>query len=167
MRRIYTTPAPRVVVAAASVAAEMLGAVVQIGLLIFFGALAFGLPWFSHPLELIVLVVAFCLAGASLGVLLGAVCRTSRQAGSLGLAISMVLAVFGGCWYPASFFPAALRNVKGLDPAGWAMDGFLAALSPSAGAGPAVKSAVLLLGFALVVLLLAAAASRGRRASIA
>ena len=167
MRRIYTTPAPRVVVAAASVAAEMLGAFVQISLLIFFGAAAFGLPWLSHPLELIGLIVAFCLAGASLGVLLGEICRTSRQASSLGLALSMVLAVFGGCWYPSAFFPAALRSVKGLDPAGWAMDGFLAALSPSAGAGPAVRSAVLLLGFALVVFLLAAAASRGRRAAIA
>jgi len=166
-RRIYTTPAPRLVVVAASVAAEMLGALVQIGLLIFFGAAAFGLPWFSHPLELIGLIVAFCLAGASLGVLLGAICRTSRQASSLGLALSMVLAVFGGCWYPSAFFPAALRRVKGLDPAGWAMDGFLAALSPTAGAGPAVQSAVLLLGFSLVVLLLAGAASRGRRAAIA
>lgn len=167
MRRIYTTPAPRGVVAAASVAAEMLGALVQIVLLIFFGTLAFQLPWFSHPLELLGLTVAFCLAGSSLGVLLGAVCRTPRQAASLGLALSMVLAVFGGCWYPSSFFPAALRSVKGLDPAGWAMDGFLAALSPSAGAGPAVQSTALLLGFALVVFLLAAAASRARRASIA
>jgi ABC-2 type transport system permease protein len=167
MRRIYTTPAPRVVIAAASVAAEILGALVQISLLIFFGTMAFGLPWFSHPLELMGLVVAFCLAGSSLGALLGALCRTSRQASSLGLALSMVLAVFGGCWYPSAFFPAALRSVKGLDPAGWAMDGFLAALSPSAGAGPAVQSAVLLLGFALVVFLLAAAASRGRRATIA
>ena len=166
-RRIYSTPAPRMVVAAASVAAEMLGALVQISLLIFFGITAFGLPWFSHPLELIGLIVAFCLAGASLGVLLGAICRTSRQASSLGLALSMVLAVFGGCWYPSAFFPAALRSVKGLDPAGWAMDGFLAALSPSTGAGAAVQSAALLLGFSLVVLLLAAAASRGRRAAIA
>jgi ABC-type multidrug transport system permease subunit len=79
----------------------------------------------------------------------------------------MVLAVFGGCWYPSAFFPAALRSVKGLDPAGWAMDGFLAALSPSAGAGPAVQGAALLIGFALVVFLLAAAASRARSASIA
>lgn len=167
MRRIYTTPASRGIVAAASVAAEMLGALVQISLLIAFGTLAFHLPWFSHPLELIALTAAFCLAGSSLGMLLGAVCRTSRQAASLGLALSMVLAVFGGCWYPSAFFPAALRSVKGLDPAGWAMDGFLAALSPSAGAGPAVQGAALLIGFALVVFLLAAAASRARSASIA
>ena len=78
-----------------------------------------------------------------------------------------VLAVFGGCWYPSAFFPTALRSVKGLDPAGWAMDGFLAALSPAAGAGPAVQGAELLFGFALVVFLLAAVASRARRASVA
>ena len=71
-----TTPAPRSVVSAASVAAEVLGALVQIGLLVGFGTVVFGLPWFSHPLELIGLSVAFCVAGASLGALLGAVCRT-------------------------------------------------------------------------------------------
>jgi ABC-2 type transport system permease protein len=145
----------------------MLGALVQMGLLISFGTLAFHLPWFSHPVELFGLSVAFCLAGASLGALLGAVCRTSRQAGSLGLALAMVLAVFGGCWYPSAFFPTSLRSVTKIDPAGWAMDGFLAVLSPSAGTGPALRGAALLLAFGLVVFLLAAAASRARRAVIA
>ena len=98
-------------------------------------------------MELLGLSVAFCLAGASLGALLGAVCRTSRQAGSLGLALAMVLAVFGGCWYPSAFFPASLRSVTRMDPAGWAMDGFLAVLSPSAGTGPALRSTALLLAF--------------------
>jgi ABC-2 type transport system permease protein len=166
-RRVQTTPAPRSIVTAASVAAEMLGALVQMGLLISFGTLTFHLPWFSHPVELLGLSVAFCLAGASLGALLGAVCRTSRQAGSLGLALAMVLAVFGGCWYPSAFFPASLRSVTRIDPAGWAMDGFLAVLSPSAGTGPALRGAALLLAFGLVVFLLAAAASRARRAVIA
>ena len=167
MRRIHTTPAPRSVVTAASVAAEILGALVQIGLLMSFGTLAFHLPWFSHPVELVGLSVAFCAAGASLGALLGAVCRTPRQAGSLGLALSMVLAVFGGCWYPSSFFPRSLRSVTGLDPAGWAMDGFLAVLSPAAGSGTALRSTALLLCFGLAVFLLAAAASRARRSSMA
>jgi ABC-2 type transport system permease protein len=167
MRRIHSTPAPRGVVTAASVTAEVLGALVQIGLLISFGTVVFHLPWFSHPLLLVGLSIAFCVAGASLGALLGALCRTSRQAGSLGLALSMVLAVFGGCWYPAANFPASLRSVTGMDPAGWAMNGFLAVLSPSAGTGPALRSAALLLVFGVAVFFLAAAASRARRASLA
>ncbi len=166
MRRVHSTPAPRSVVVAAGAAAEMFGALAQIGLLASFGALAFRLPWFSHPVELFALSAAFCLAGASMGAFLGAVCGTSRQAGSLGMALSLVLAVFGGCWYPSTFFPASLRSVTGLDPAGWAMDGFLAVLSPAPGTGPALRSAALLLGFGLVVFILAAAASRARRASM-
>jgi ABC-type multidrug transport system permease subunit len=79
----------------------------------------------------------------------------------------MVLAVFGGCWYPSAFFPAFLRSVTGLDPAAWAMDGFLAVLSPAAGSGAALRSTALLLGFGLIVFLLAAAASRLPRASMA
>ncbi len=166
MRRVQTTPAPRSIVTAASVTAEMLGALVQMALLIGFGTLVFGLTWFSHPVELLMLSVAFCLAGAALGALLGALCRTSRQAGSLGLALAMVLAVFGGCWYPAAFFPASLRSVTKIDPAGWAMDGFLAVLSPSAATGPALRSTVLLLAFGVVVFILAALAARSRRAAV-
>jgi ABC-2 type transport system permease protein len=165
MRRIHSTPAPRGLVTAASVTAEVLGALVQIGLLISFGSVIFNLPWFSHPLVLAGLSVAFCVAGASLGALLGALCKTSRQAGSLGLALAMVLAVFGGCWYPSAYFPASLKSVTGMDPAGWAMNGFLAVLSPSAGTGPALKSAALLLVFGVAVFFLAAAASRARRVS--
>ena len=115
MRRIRTTPAPRGVALSAGVAAEVAGALVQIMLLASFGTLVFRLTWFSHPLELLGLAIAFCCAGAALGALLGAVCRTQRQASSLGLAISLGLAVFGGCWYPTALFPAGLRSVTRLD----------------------------------------------------
>ena len=166
-RRILSTPAARGVVLSAGAAAEVAGALVQILLLVTFGSLVFGLPWFAHPLELVGLSFAFCVAGAALGAFLGAVCRTSRQAGSLGLAIAMVLAVFGGCWYPAAFFPSGLRAVARLDPAGWAMDGFLAVLSPSAAAGAALRSTILLLIFGALVFLLSAAATRLRGSSAA
>ena len=163
MRRVLATPAPRALVSAASVAAETLGALVQVAILAVFGAAVFGLPWFGHPVELLALSAAFCVAGAALGTLLGALCSTSRQAGQLGLALALVLAVLGGCWYPAALFPASLRTVAHLDPAGWAMDGFLSVLSPAANAGPALHSAVLLLGLAAAAFLLAAVATRARR----
>ena len=167
MRRIRTTPAPRGVALSAGVAAEVAGALVQIMLLASFGTLVFRLTWFSHPLELLGLAIAFCCAGAALGALLGAVCRTQRQASSLGLAISLVLAVFGGCWYPTALFPgrAAKRDTTG--SGGWAMDGFLAVLSPSAATGPVVRSTVLLLAFGAAVFLLSAAASRFRGSAAA
>jgi ABC-2 type transport system permease protein len=167
MRRVWTTPIPRTLVSAASIVAEVLGALVQIGLLIGFGTIVLGLRWFSHPLELIGLCVAFCVAGASLGALLGTVCRTPRQASSLGLALGLVMAVFGGCWYPSALFPASLRSITRLDPAGWAMKGFLAVLSPEAGAGQAVWSMAMLLGFGVAVFFLSVLASRRRHASVA
>jgi len=96
MRRIRSSPAPRGVVLSASVAAEVAGALVQIALLVSFGTLVFRLPWFSHPLELLGWSSPSALPAPRWGVP-REVCRTSRQAGSLGLAISLVLAVFGGC----------------------------------------------------------------------
>lgn len=166
MRRVWTTPVSRGLAIAASIVAEVLGALVQIGLLVAFGTVVLGLSWFAHPLELAGLSVAFCLAGASLGALLGAVCRTPRQASSLGLALGLVMAVLGGCWYPSSMFPASLRGVANLDPAGWAMKGFLAVLSPSPSNGEALASMALLSAFGLVVFVLAALASRRRNASL-
>jgi ABC-2 type transport system permease protein len=167
LMRVRSTPAPRAVVTAASMAAEALGALVQIGILAGFGALVFGLPWLAHPVELLVLSAAFCVAGASGGLLLGAICRTPRQAGSLGLAVALVLAVLGGCWYPAAFFPAGLRAVTRLDPAGWAMDGFLAVLSTGPVGSVPLHSAALLAGFAAAAALLASLLARSRRASAA
>jgi ABC-2 type transport system permease protein len=166
MRRVWTTPVSRGLAIAASIVAEVLGALVQMGLLIAFGSVVLGLSWFAHPLELVGLSVAFCLAGASLGALLGAVCRTPRQSSSLGLALGLVMAVLGGCWYPSTMFPASLRGITNLDPAGWAMKGFLAVLSPSAASSEAVASMALLSAFGVVVFALAALASRRRGASV-
>jgi ABC-2 type transport system permease protein len=162
LRRALVAPIPRGAITAGTVAAEVMAALVQIALLAVFGAVAFGLPWLAHPLELAALSVAFCCAGASLGALLGSFCRTQRQAGSLGLSVALVLAVFGGCWYPASLFPAGLRAVTRLDPAGWAMDGFLAVLGPG-DAGGAWRAAGLLAACAVAALLLTIARGRLRR----
>ncbi len=167
MRRILASPANRIAVVGGTAAAEVVAALAQIALLVGFGAVAFALPWLSHPAELAVLSIAFCIAGASLGALLGQFSRTERQAGSMGLVAAMVLAVLGGCWYPASRFPTSMQAVARLNPAGWAMDGFLAALSPASGAGPALRDAAFLALFSAVVLLIAILAGRLRRPAAA
>jgi ABC-2 type transport system permease protein len=165
LRRILASPARRWAVMAGTAGAEMIAAFVQVALLVLFGTFAFHLPWLSHGLELAVLAAAFCLAGAALGSLLGSFCKTERQAGSLGLAAALVLAVLGGCWYPATNFPAAMKMVSRLDPAGWAMDGFIAVLAPGTGAGAALRSAGLLAALGAAAFFLAAAVwrARGRR----
>ncbi len=163
LRRTRAAPVSSTAVAGGTAAAEVLAALVQIALLVCFGTVALGLPWLAHPLELAAVSVSFCVAGAALGALLGLFCSTERQAGSLGLAVSMVLAILGGCWYPDSYFPAGIRSITRLDPAGWAMRGFLAVLSPEAGVGGALQDAALLTLFAAVVLLATAAVSRLRK----
>jgi ABC-2 type transport system permease protein len=164
MRRVLASPARRSAVTAGIAGAEMLAALVQVALLVLFGAFAFHLPWLAHPLELAALSAAFCAAGAALGAFLGTFCSTQRQAGSLGLAVAMVLAVLGGCWYPASLFPAALREAAHWNPAGWAMEGFLSVLSPGSAAAAALRDAGLLSLFAAAAFLLTAVVSRARRA---
>ena len=130
MRRMLASPAGRGAVLAGIAGAEIVAAFVQVAILVLFGTYVLRLPWMTHPLELAALSMAFCVAGGALGALLGMFCTTQRQAGSLGLAVAMVLAVLGGCWYPAASFPASLKVITHWNPAGWAMEGFLSVLSP-------------------------------------
>ncbi len=163
LRRAAASPAGRPALTAGTVAAEFAAAAVQIGLLLLFGSLIYGLPAGSHPLELALLSLAFCAAGAALGAVLGLVCRTERQAGAMSISAAMILAVFGGCWYPSSLFPAGLKKVPAFNPAGWAMDGFTSLLSPAGSAGGALQDALKLALFALALLFIVLAASRLRR----
>jgi len=167
MRRILASPARRAAVLAGIAGAEIFAAIVQVAILVLFGTTAFHLPWMAHPLELAALSIAFCVAGGALGAFLGMLCSTQRQAGSLGLAVAMVLAVLGGCWYPASNFPAALRTITHWNPAGWAMEGFLSVLSPGSATTVALRDAALLAVFGVAAFALTAVFSRARRAPAA
>jgi ABC-2 type transport system permease protein len=163
LRRAVASPAGRPALTAGTVAAEFAAAAVQIALLLLFSSLIYGLPAGSHPLELALLSLAFCAAGAALGAVLGLVCRTERQAGAMSISAAMILAVFGGCWYPSSLFPAGLKKAPAFNPAGWAMDGFTSLLSPAGSGGGALHDALKLSLFALALLFIVLAASRLRR----
>ncbi len=86
---------------------------------------------------------------------------------SLSMAVALALAVFGGCWYPATYFPAALQAVARAEPAGWAMHGFLSVLDPRSPAGAALGDTAALLGCAALALVVALGLSRLRRTEFA
>jgi hypothetical protein len=59
------------------------------------------LNWGQDPAALALILLATALAGAALGTMLGAFVRSEGQAGGLSWMLGMLMALLGGCWYPA------------------------------------------------------------------
>jgi ABC-2 type transport system permease protein len=94
------------------------------GLLVGFGAFVLGVDWGNSPAAIIILLVAFGLAGTALGVMLGAFARTRSQAGGMSVLFSMLLASLGGAWWPLEVTPPIYQTVVKVLPSTWAMIGF-------------------------------------------
>jgi len=89
-------------------------------------------------------LLAFALSVAPLGVVFGAVFADPDRAASLGAITTMAFAALGGCWWPIEIVSPALQRLSLALPTGWAMQALHGVVS--FGAGPAQ------LGMALLVL---------------
>jgi ABC-2 type transport system permease protein len=86
----------------------------QVILLFAVGAIAFKMPLGDSPLALLTTTLLTAIAAASLGLLIGAVAKTSRKADTMGMILGFVLAVVGGAilpLYDAEGFMGVLSNL--------------------------------------------------------
>ena len=86
----------------------------QVILLFTVGVLAFNMPLGSAPVALAVTTLFTALTATSLGLLLGAVAKTSKQADTIGIILGFVLMALGGCIMPlyrAEGFIGILSNL--------------------------------------------------------
>jgi ABC-2 type transport system permease protein len=97
-------------------------------------------------------MVSFALASAALGAALGAFVKTEGQASGMSMMLGMVMALLGGCWYPAELFPEFVRSVVKILPTTWAMQGMLDLVLRGQGLSAILPEAGVLLGFAVVFL---------------
>lgn len=84
------------------------------------GAL-FGVSW-GNPLAAGVLVVLWCLVGASAGMVAGTLFRTPEQASAIGPVVGITFAMLGGCMWPLSIVSTGMREFGHLTPQAWAVD---------------------------------------------
>ena len=150
LRRQATLPITRRQIFLGKLLGRVFVASAQIALLLVAGKVLFGLSWGSSPLGLALILGSYTLAVAGLATLLGAVVRTPEQASSIGWISSMVLAAFGGCWWPSEVMPKWLQQAAHLFPTAWAMDGFHALISFGKGADAVLLPAAALLAMSLV-----------------
>ena len=150
LRRLLTTPTGKGTYLLGTILGNVLWALVQMTLLVTFGALVMKVNWADNPAALAVVMTASALAAAALGTMLGTFVKTEGQASGLSIMLGMVMALLGGCWYPIELFPEVVRNIVKVLPTTWAMQGMLDILLRGQGVGGILPEAGVLLGFAAV-----------------
>ncbi len=150
LRRLLTTPVSRAVYLLGAISGQLTLSLVQMLLLVLFGALVLGLKWGASPAGLAVILVTFGLAAVALGTMLGTLVRSENQANGVSMALGMSMALLGGCWYPLELFPPAARAAAQVLPTAWAMQGLNNLLLRGGGLAEVLPQAGVLLGFAAV-----------------
>lgn len=152
LRRVLVTPTSKYHYLGSTVLGQVLTAVLQMTLLILFGALVMKVNWGKSLLALAMVMLCSAAAAASLGVMVGTFVKTEDQANGLSIMVGMVLALMGGCWYPMELFPQVFRTIAQAFPTYWAMQGFLDISVRGQGVQGILLECAILAGFAVVFL---------------
>jgi ABC-2 type transport system permease protein len=120
-RRMFATPTPVHTIIVGEAAARTFIALLQALLIVFLSSALFGVSW-GDWLATASVVLAFSLVSAGAAMLVGSLVANESQAGALGPALGMLLALVGGAMVPAEVFPEMMRTLSWLTPHAWAMD---------------------------------------------
>jgi ABC-type multidrug transport system permease subunit len=122
--RLCTTPTGMTLLVGGKLAGRMIPGIIQITILLGVGHYLFHVPMGQSPVGLVILVFAFSICAAALGILLGSMVKSEDHAASFGVMITLIMAALGGCWWPLEVVPRTLRMIGFCFPTGWAMLGF-------------------------------------------
>jgi ABC-type Na+ efflux pump permease subunit len=124
LRRLVTAPvSPRQIIAG-KIAGRLVVAASQITILTVFAVAANRLAGVSigdNPFATWVILLVYATAVAPLGVAFGAWFTDPDRAASVGVIATMVMAAFGGCWWPLEVVSKPLQTLAMAFPTGWAM----------------------------------------------
>ena len=152
LRRLLVMPIRKSTIMVGKLLGILLSGLVQMVILILFGALVFDIPWGSAPLALAIMVISFALAITALGLMFAALARTLAQANALGTIVVLSISALGGAWWPLDIVPGWMQTLGRLSPISWAMDGFHDIITRDLGVTAVLPEAGILLAFAVVFL---------------
>ena len=150
LRRLLTTPTEKATILLATILGQVLTALVQVSLLISFGALVLKINWGHDLAGLAVIMVAFTFAASAMGTALGTFIKSEGQASGVSIMLGMVMSLLGGCWYPLELFPEFVRSLVRILPTTWAMQGILTLALRGGGLVDILPQAAVLMGFAVL-----------------
>jgi ABC-2 type transport system permease protein len=164
-RRLLSAPVHRGTIVAGKMLAFV--GVVYLQMLLVFGVsnALFGMPLGDSPLGLLALTLALALAATGLGLLLGSIARTSKQAGIIGMLLGFVLLLASGL---LGLAPSLSGNqadlglpteglqyyVSQLTPHIHAVEGYVKLILEGAGVVDVLPNILILLGFGVVFFLI-------------
>jgi len=151
LRRLASTPLTRGSVTAGKWGARLGLASIQIAFAMAIGTAFFHMKWGPDvPMLLLVLAAYAALCGA-LGIVLGNLARTERQAVAVGVIGSNVLAALGGCWWPIEVVPGWMQRLAGFLPTGMAMEALHNLVVFQTGPAGAVPQILIMAGGAVIL----------------
>lgn len=156
LRRLQLAPVGTGTIVGARVAVTLLISLGQLAIFLGVGATAFGLQltgswWMSVPL-----IVVGTLCFMAIGLLAGALAKTTEGAVNLANFLVLPMAFLSGSFFPLDGAPTWLRRLSDLLPLKHLNEGMLDVLVRGEGPTAAVVPLLILAGFAVVVTLLAA-----------
>lgn len=120
LKRLLTTPTSTPTYLLGTITGQYGAAIVQMLLLVGFGALVMDIVW-GPPAAVMAVLLAFGLSAVAMGVMLGAFVKTESQANGLSIMLGMTLGLLSGCLWPLEFFPPTMQTIAHLIPLTWAM----------------------------------------------
>jgi ABC-2 type transport system permease protein len=161
LRRLLAAPVHRGTIIAGKMLAFIGVVFLQMLLLLGVGNLFFEMPLGHSPLGLVALTLALALAATGLGMLVGSLARTQKQAGAIGMIVSFVL-FFGSGAIGASIGRTGIEfGLEGiryylsqLTPHAHAYDGYSQLMLQGAGVVDILPNILVLFGFGVVFFLI-------------
>ncbi len=152
LRRLRLAPISTASVVAARVGVSLVVALLQLAIFMLFSMLPFmglqlhGAWWMSIPL-----VLAGTLAFLSIGLLVGAIAKTSEGGAGLANLITLPMAFLSGAFIPVEQAPSWLQAVAKVLPLGYLVDGLKDVMVRGEGPASALVPIAVLVGFAIVL----------------
>ncbi len=158
LQRLATTPATRTEIIAGKIVGRFIIATAQITVLMAVAVIAAATTDVNigdHPLSTWVVLLVYAGAIAPLGVAFGAWFTDPDRAASIGVVTTMVMAAFGGCWWPLEVVSKPLQTLALVFPTGWAMQALHQTISFGRGLDGVLLPLLVLAGFSVVFTILA------------
>ena len=153
LRRLATAPVSRAEIVAGKIGGRFVVSFFQITILVIVGLIAhwtLGIFIGDHPFQLWLVLLLFAAVVAPLGVAIGGWIHDPDRAASTGVILTMVMAAFGGCWWPLEVVSKPLKMVALAFPTGWAMRTLHGVISFGQTLGEMGMNLMVLAGFAVV-----------------
>jgi ABC-2 type transport system permease protein len=155
LKRLIATPMSRPQYLASFVLSRLTLLVIEVGLLLGFGALVFGVPFRGSLLVLVTVCVVSSLAFTSLGLLVSSRVQTMEGASGLMNLVMLPMWIFSGVFFSASRFPDSIQPLIQALPLTAVVDALRANILRGAGWEGLAPEIAVILGWMVISFLLA------------